>query len=54
VSVWSNHSIKSFLHASGAINGTINGVYGNGNKMIHALSDPPNALIIKPTTSTAF
>jgi hypothetical protein len=54
VSVWSNHPIKSFMHVSGAINGTISGLYGNGNKMIHMLSDPPNALIIKPTTSSAF
>jgi hypothetical protein len=42
VSVWSNHPIQYFMRVQGTVTGTITHLYGNGNKLVGALSDAPS------------
>lgn len=46
VSVWSNHPIQYFMRVQGTVTGTITNLYGNGNKMIQALSDTPSQAVL--------
>lgn len=46
VSVWSNHPIQYFMRVQGTVTGTITNLYGNGNKMIQALSDAPSQAVL--------
>ena len=46
VSVWSNHPIQYFMRVQGTVTGSITQLYGNGNKMIGALSDAPSQAVL--------
>lgn len=46
VSVWSNHPIQYFMRVQESVTGTITHLYGNGNRMIQALSDAPSQAVL--------
>lgn len=46
VSVWSNHAIQYFMRVQESVTGTITNLYGNGNKMIGALSNAPSQAVL--------
>jgi hypothetical protein len=46
VSVWSNHPIQYFMRVQESVTGTITHLYGNGNRMIRALSDGPSQAVL--------
>jgi len=46
VSVWSNHPIQYFMRVQGSVTGTITNLYGNGNRMIGALSNTPSQALL--------
>lgn len=52
VSIWSNHTIQYFMRVQGTVTGTITHLYGNGNKMIGALSDAPSQAVL--TANSGF
>jgi len=46
VSIWSNHPVQYFMHVQGNITGSINNLYGNGNKLIHAMADASSKAVV--------
>jgi Pectate lyase superfamily protein len=46
LSVWSNHPIQYFMRVQGTVTGTITNLYGNGNRMIGALSNTPSQTVL--------
>jgi hypothetical protein len=46
VSVWSNHPIQYFMRVQETVTGAITHLYGNGNKMVGALSDAPSQVVL--------
>lgn len=45
VSIWSNHPVQYFMRVQGRITGTITGLHGNGNRMIHSIWDTPSQAV---------
>jgi hypothetical protein len=52
VSIWSNHPVQYFMRVQESVGGTITNLYGNGNKMIGALSSAPSTATL--TNLSAF
>lgn len=46
VSVWSNHPIQYLMRVQGTVTGAITHLYGNGNRMVQALSDAPSQAVL--------
>lgn len=52
VSIWSNHPVQYFMRVQGTVTGAITHLYGNGNKMIGALSDAVSQAVL--TANSVF
>jgi len=52
VSIWSNHPVQYFMRVQGSVSGNITDLYGNGNKMIQALSNAASSVVV--AASSAF
>jgi hypothetical protein len=52
VSIWSNHPVQYFMRVQGTVAGAITHLYGNGNRMIGALSDVVSQAVV--TASSVF
>jgi len=52
VSIWSNHPVQYFMRTQGTVNGNITDLFGNGNKMIQAMSNAASSVVV--AASPAF